>query len=649
MKIPDFTALGTNNPRSVGPISPSDSGSMALADSVKNLGNTVGQIGDEAYKRQANLALATADSQTIKGLLDLKDKIQSTDDYNNWQKDFDAQAPQVTSQVRSNLLGPETQSIYDVSSIDHISRMSGQIDGEATKRREDVQRGGLAQLLQDNREVYMRSNDPDTRANLLASTNEAITAASAPAPGRGPLIDPATAVSMKKGFVEGLAKDYVQSLPPDQAINVLGASVPGRLRGDAQGNPTDIWGAIHAQESGGAPTSATSVDGAIGGAQILPKTFAQYAKPGEKISNPADNLAVGQRIVADYSQKYGGDPARVAVAYFSGPGNVAPAGSPTPYIKDFKDGNGKSVLSYVQDVTSRIAPSVASDIAPAKTGTPVDFLPLADRIQLYHGAVADARTQRILAAQADTISNQKTQNDFLTLMQQGKLTSADVINSDLKPFGTGSKDEFLRMLNTNGGSAGPDDSATFQSLFDRIHLPDGDPNKITDPNMLNAYFGHGIGTIPTLDRLRSEITMRNTPDGQIESDLKKGVYDAAKAALVKGSPISGFSDPNDFVGREQLQKYSAWFDRAYKDGRVNGKSMYDLLDPSSKDYLGGKNIEQFRISDEARMHMQIDKIRASQAPSAQPSAPSVKAPVKILSRVPGETPEQYLKRVGLGQ
>jgi hypothetical protein len=129
-----------------------------------------------------------------------------------------------------------------------------------------------------------------------------------------------------------------------------------------------VSAALYGQESGSGANTRTSVTGATGGMQIQPATFQQYAKPGEDINNKADNLAVGNRIVADYMQKYGGDPQRVAVAYFSGPGNVAPAGSPTPWLRDAADPTGKRTSSYVSDVMKRLgqpATSPAGNFAPA--------------------------------------------------------------------------------------------------------------------------------------------------------------------------------------------------------------------------------------------------------------------------------------------
>ena len=87
----------------------------------------------------------------------------------------------------------------------------------------------------------------------------------------------------------------------------------------------------------------------------MPNTFASVARPGENINNPNDNRAVSARLLDQYEQKYGEvtSPRRQWLS-LSGPGNVAPPGSPTPWISDRRDTNGKSVSSYVADVTRRM-------------------------------------------------------------------------------------------------------------------------------------------------------------------------------------------------------------------------------------------------------------------------------------------------------
>lgn len=130
-------------------------------------------------------------------------------------------------------------------------------------------------------------------------------------------------------------QDYLNSLTP---TTPGGANVPQLVNTFIQ------------QESSGGKTSTN-----LG--QIQPGTWAQYAKPGENINNPKDNQAVTQRILTDYNQKYNGDPQRIAVAYFSGPGNVSDAGSPTPWKQDLSDSSGKSVSSYVSDIAQRLGAS----------------------------------------------------------------------------------------------------------------------------------------------------------------------------------------------------------------------------------------------------------------------------------------------------
>jgi hypothetical protein len=181
--------------------------------------------------------------------------------------------------------------------------------------------------------------------------------------------DPAVGMAIQRATAMGDAES-AQRLTAAAAVQQHFRAVsplPDSVRSEALGvhlSPVErVQGAILGQESGNRDNAPMSVTGAAGPGQVEPATFAQYARPGERIDNPADNRAVSGRIIADYYQKYGGDNARIAVAYFSGPGNVAPPGSPTPWITDKKDPTGKSVSSYVSDVAGRLG-------APSANGGP---------------------------------------------------------------------------------------------------------------------------------------------------------------------------------------------------------------------------------------------------------------------------------------
>lgn len=158
---------------------------------------------------------------------------------------------------------------------------------------------------------------------------------------------------------EAFRRHGAQGLTGPQFMSTFGGSMSAPA--------ASISRAILGQESGNNSNVGNSIDGARGPGQIMPATFATYAKPGERIDNPADNRAVHARIIEDYTQRYHGDAARVAVAYFSGPGNVAPPGMSRPYVYDSHDGNGKYVSSYVSDVLGRVqrqGGGVSSPAAP---------------------------------------------------------------------------------------------------------------------------------------------------------------------------------------------------------------------------------------------------------------------------------------------
>lgn len=184
-----------------------------------------------------------------------------------------------------------------------------------------------------------------------------------------------------------------------------------------------ISSAILGQESGNNANIGKSIDGAIGMGQIMPGTFAQYAQPGEDINNPADNLAVHRRIIDDLSKKSGGDPARIAVGYFSGAGNIAPSGSAIPYKADHKDGNGKSVSSYVSDVMKRIGTQYA-DSGNIATDAQTDMQEVTDPAIL--AKFADQNPSKTIGGAFDKLMKRVNEGPIGQTFQGAVNSAADV-------------------------------------------------------------------------------------------------------------------------------------------------------------------------------------------------------------------------------
>ncbi|MDN7993583.1 hypothetical protein QZM97_26240 [Burkholderia orbicola] len=157
---------------------------------------------------------------------------------------------------------------------------------------------------------------------------------------------------------------------------VADAANGGGANGGA-GVPTGGLAGIFAQqESNGGKTDPSNPF------QIQQATFNRFAQPGESWNNVADRNTVAQRMLTQFNQQYGGDLGRIATAYFSGEGNVAPPGSATPFIHNVSDSNGKSVASYVGDILGR-----SGGMAQGGQGAPMAAQPPLGQGQFAQGQV----------------------------------------------------------------------------------------------------------------------------------------------------------------------------------------------------------------------------------------------------------------------
>lgn len=137
---------------------------------------------------------------------------------------------------------------------------------------------------------------------------------------------------------------------------------------EGAGHLTPVISAIYGQESAHGANGKTSTDGARGGMQIIPATFARFARPGEQIDNPDDNMRVGVRLIKSLGDRFNNDPGRIAAGYFSGEGNVNPTAEGSAWRRDHADGNGKRVSSYVSDVLARLPQQADEAVRPMANG-----------------------------------------------------------------------------------------------------------------------------------------------------------------------------------------------------------------------------------------------------------------------------------------
>jgi len=352
-----------------------------------------------------------------------------------------------------------------------------------------------------------------------------------------------------------------------------GPTLQPRPIGEQQVN--QIVDILHSQESGGAATAPTSSAGAVGGYQIKPATFSQYINPGEHldINSLADQRVVASRIVEDGLRRSGGDPQGAAVAYFSGVGNVAPPGNPTPWKKDLVDpSSGLSVSQYVQQVSAKAA----------KAGMLITKASVLDQVDKdYADNPALAQAIRSHINERFAIANQVQQSAALAQEEWRNQTAAhftsEIIKSTLpgqtlapdfasrvaaagdQGLSASVQEGLLRFaseapkytMSHNAKEYGPG----FDEVVGRMLLPADDPNRISNDGQLINF----IGTNP--DRLWPSgvseaskfLKMAHEQPGQ--AMMINQFIENAKSRIV-GIQIKGYENP------EVQQRYSAWLNQA---------------------------------------------------------------------------------------
>lgn len=129
------------------------------------------------------------------------------------------------------------------------------------------------------------------------------------------------------------------------------------------GGAGGIKAAIFGQESnsGKADTSKFNTQGVTGPMQVQQGTFDGMKRMGLipqsfDITNPEQNKAAGDKWIDYLSDKYSGDPAKIAAAYYGGEKAVRADGSINRDMKNLSRPSDPTVGQYVDQVLSRMKP-----------------------------------------------------------------------------------------------------------------------------------------------------------------------------------------------------------------------------------------------------------------------------------------------------
>lgn len=132
-----------------------------------------------------------------------------------------------------------------------------------------------------------------------------------------------------------------------------------------------IIAAIYGQEStsGKADTSKENYAGAIGPMQVIKPTFDSLKNKGiipanYDFSNPEHTKDAGEKLVGFLFDKYGGDPKKVAAAYYAGEKAIRKDGTIANF-RDLKNNKAPTTHQYVADIERRLGGESTVLPAPA--------------------------------------------------------------------------------------------------------------------------------------------------------------------------------------------------------------------------------------------------------------------------------------------
>ncbi len=418
-----------------------------------------------------------------------------------------------------------------------------------------------------------------------------------------------------KDQIPPLAQVQIESTMEPKVFNAKTDSIVNTTMGEARQAHNelllhpDISQAIHAQESSDKPHDY----------QIQPDTFKQYAQAGEDFNNPNDQDKVYKRIITDLKQTYPNDPARQAVAYFSGKGNVAPEGNSTPWINDSKDKNGKSVSSYVGDINTRMGNKSYATNPDGSPLTDADYYQThrADMIQKaqdwaektepgnlkLRNAAVERVNQQMNAAIEDQKARYNQTNHMIIRAFNGDFTKGkqpqtwDDLNNipgikDAIDDSSVHSPEFIRTMDarlTSRGGAKEEKTygKGYMDVMKGIHPIDGTPPTITNENQIFDKYYSGDITDAGRAKLTTELTnAKKDPAGAAGLGAKMSVYNELHKQISFQDVTDKKNPTYDPVGEARYSQAIVAMDSQLEKNRENKIPDDQSLDYQNKNYIG---------------------------------------------------------------
>lgn len=172
--------------------------------------------------------------------------------------------------------------------------------------------------------------------------------------------------------------------------------------------------------------------------------------------------------------------------------------------------------------------------------------------------------------------------------------------------------------------------------------------EITDTTPIYKAYEDGKLQNGDFNFLVREFRESRSPEGDRLNKATQRFIDGVKPMITKANPVMGNLDPN---GTQQLYRFEMTLKERMTEYRKAGKNPYDLLDPSKPDYMGKpETISPFQTTIQQSIQAKVGAGRRDTknltSDGSTVTGITVENLPPTLQRKPGESPADYLKRIG---
>lgn len=183
------------------------------------------------------------------------------------------------------------------------------------------------------------------------------------------------------------------------------------------------------------------------------------------------------------------------------------------------------------------------------------------------------------------------------------------------------------------------DPHTYQDFSQRMFLPSGDPHALTLADVYEARAEQKLSDKDFQFYKGAVESAKKDPQAVADQKMLQNFFTQYKSTITKTNP---FLKNYDAPGDQRFYQFQVDKQAQFAAGLKAGKTAQDLLDPTSKDFIG-RNIGDYTFTKEQGQALMMENVLSGKS--------GVVAPVnenEPPKRLPGESATDYLKRVGTG-